>query len=252
MRRQRPMYGSNDMIDSDDFTGVDGLATQGSTDVTQNTASPGSESNPIAGYDFGLDPLSAIGNYIWVDRNSDGFQEPGEPSLPNVTVELYDGTSATPVATTVTDGNGGYLFDNLKSGTYYVRVDADTLPSGMAQTQLRLPGADFGNQDQTTVIPNSGGLTGYKVALAGGETNPTGDFGYNYATGAIGDRVWVDTDGNGVQDAGEPGIGGVTVEIRLREWHWPARHRCNRSEWQYRHGHHNHRAGRQLHLHKPA
>src|SRR6185436_6369427 len=32
-------------------------------------------------------------------------------------------------------------------------------------------------------------------------------------TGSIGDRVWYDTDGDGVQDSGEPGLGGTTVEL---------------------------------------
>src|ERR1035438_9328873 len=31
--------------------------------------------------------------------------------------------------------------------------------------------------------------------------------------GAIGDFVWLDTNQNGVQDAGEPGLNGVTVEL---------------------------------------
>ena len=30
---------------------------------------------------------------------------------------------------------------------------------------------------------------------------------------AIGDFVWLDTNGNGKQDAGEPGIAGVTVKL---------------------------------------
>ncbi len=32
--------------------------------------------------------------------------------------------------------------------------------------------------------------------------------------GSIGNRAWHDTNGNGIQDAGEPGLGGVTVELR--------------------------------------
>ena len=31
---------------------------------------------------------------------------------------------------------------------------------------------------------------------------------------AIGDRLWLDEDGDGVQDAGEAGIPNVTVELR--------------------------------------
>src|SRR5687767_14769713 len=34
----------------------------------------------------------------------------------------------------------------------------------------------------------------------------------------IGDRVWVDANRNGVQDAGEPGIDGVTVTISPGFW----------------------------------
>ncbi len=31
---------------------------------------------------------------------------------------------------------------------------------------------------------------------------------------SVGDRVWLDTNGNGLQDDGEPGVPGVTVELR--------------------------------------
>ena len=37
------------------------------------------------------------------------------------------------------------------------------------------------------------------------------DFGFIGSTASLGDRIWSDTDGDGVQDAGEPGIGGVRV-----------------------------------------
>src|SRR5437588_298258 len=40
----------------------------------------------------------------------------------------------------------------------------------------------------------------------------TVDFGY-YRPVSIGDFVWVDTNGNGIQDFGEPGINGVTVHL---------------------------------------
>ena len=35
----------------------------------------------------------------------------------------------------------------------------------------------------------------------------------NTGTGAIGDRVWIDADGDGVQDPGEAGLAGVTVQL---------------------------------------
>ncbi|MEM9888430.1 MAG: S8 family serine peptidase, partial [Bacteroidota bacterium] len=33
--------------------------------------------------------LGAIGNYVWIDEDSDGFQDEGEPGIPNVAVVLY-------------------------------------------------------------------------------------------------------------------------------------------------------------------
>ena len=53
------------------------------------------------------------------------------------------------------------------------------------------------------------------MTLAGGETNNDVDFGYQAPVllGSIGDRVWEDLNGDGVQDAGEAGINGVTVNL---------------------------------------
>ena len=42
------------------------------------------------------------------------------------------------------------------------------------------------------------------------------DFGFNIPTVSVGDLVWLDYDGDGVRDAGEPGMAGVTVTIA----HW--------------------------------
>ncbi|MCO5183272.1 MAG: carboxypeptidase regulatory-like domain-containing protein [Anaerolineae bacterium] len=176
-----------------------------------------------------VEPLGAIGNYVWVDENSDGYQDAGEPGIPGVIVKLYD-AAGTLVDTVVTDANGGYLFDDLPAGTYYVDVEdgtdsqPNTLPFSMTQTPpSTLPGQDYGNQDHgTTPIPSTS-FTGYPVTIGAGETNLTADFGYNSnpapdvngGTGDadIGDRIWIDANGNGVQDAGELGIPGVTLTL---------------------------------------
>lgn len=41
----------------------------------------------------------------------------------------------------------------------------------------------------------------------------TADFGIDENLGTIGDFVWLDTDGDGIQDAGEVGIAGVTIYV---------------------------------------
>jgi len=173
-------------------------------------------------------PLGSIGNYVWVDENSDGLQDAGEPGVPNAVVELWedgdgDGTRDTLLATTVTDSAGGYLFPGLPPGTYFVDVldgtdgTANTLPAGLTQTAPSTnPNSDFGNQDHS-------GTNGYMVMLPIGAEDLTADFGYNYnpdpdvngntGTAAIGDRVWIDTDGDGFQDPNELGLAGVTVDL---------------------------------------
>lgn len=168
----------------------------------------------------GATRTGAIGNLVWVDENSDGYQDAGEPGLANVTVQLKHCTTGAVLATTVTDTDGGYLFSGLAAGTYCVDVLESTLPVGMTQTTITTnAGADFGNQN------HSG--NGYSVTIGGSGPweNLTADFGYNTnptgdvntppsgAVAALGDRVWIDVDGDGLQDPEEVGVRGATVQL---------------------------------------
>ena len=44
------------------------------------------------------------------------------------------------------------------------------------------------------------------MSVAGGATDETADFGYYIESSSIGDFVWEDTNGDGIQDVGESGI----------------------------------------------
>ena len=171
--------------------------------------------------------LSSIGNYVWVDENNDGYQDAGEDGVPNVLVELYtpgnDGIFGSAddllARSTYTDPQGGYLFGSLPAGPYQVRIPVSNFAAnasleGMTQTTNPVnSGDDFGNQ---TLVVNGNGTSGYSIILGFGQENVTADFGYNYqpngnvngntGPGAIGDRVWVDTDGDGDQGPEEIGI----------------------------------------------
>lgn len=153
-------------------------------------------------------PSAALGNYVWLDEDGDGDQDAGEAGIPNMKVELCSADGCPPgsvLQTTYTDTNGGYLFDGLNAGTYYVRT---TPASGLNPTY----------DENGTGTPN---IT--SVTVVAGDEHLTADFGYNWSTtdetnlnsgtGAIGDRVWIDADGDGVQDGNEAGLGGVTVEL---------------------------------------
>ncbi|MCB1257396.1 MAG: carboxypeptidase regulatory-like domain-containing protein [Microthrixaceae bacterium] len=71
--------------------------------------------------DFGfVTKTYAVGDYVWIDTNKNGIQDSGEKPLAGVKVELLNAAGSV-LATTSTDANGRYVFDNLEAGTYKVR-----------------------------------------------------------------------------------------------------------------------------------
>ncbi|MGQ9829265.1 MAG: SdrD B-like domain-containing protein, partial [Roseiflexus sp.] len=151
--------------------------------------------------DFGYRGTASIGDRVWLDRDGDGVQEDGEPGIGSVTVYLdlnNNGSRDPDDPFAVTDTAGNYLIDGLPAGTYTVRVDSGTLPGGIDAT-YDLDGAG-----------TPGVVTG--VTLSSGEARTDVDFGYR-GTASIGDRVWLDRDGDGVQDMGETGVDGIVVEL---------------------------------------
>ena len=54
-----------------------------------------------------------IGNYVWKDLNRNGIQDPIEPPLANITVQLLKNNIV--VATAITNKNGNYLFSNAEN-----------------------------------------------------------------------------------------------------------------------------------------
>ena len=94
---------------------------------------------------------------------------------------------------TTTSSTGAYLFDALVPGQYRITV---TPCAGCSQTS-----------DPDTTRDNQSSF-----ALAAGEANRVQDFGYVGSSGLEG-TVWVDSNGNGVIDAGEPRIPNLTVTV---------------------------------------
>lgn len=152
--------------------------------------------------DAGLFQRVSIGDRVWRDLNANGVQEPGEPGARGITVRLLD-AGGTVIATTVTALNGAYAFDNQLPGSYSVQFVA---PGGAVLTTQ-----DFGNDNRDSDADPATGKT-QPVTLTSGQVNNTLDAGLLFA-GSIGDRVWADRDGDGQQDAEEPGIGGVIVRL---------------------------------------
>lgn len=142
-------------------------------------------------------PTGEIGDFVWYDVNGNGVQELGEPGLPGVTVTLGGAASAS----TTTDANGAYLFSGLAAGSYTVTVGT---PGGYVATTSNAGGD--ANLD-------SNGSPASVTLATDASADRTIDFGFTKGTGQIGDRVWNDANGNGIQDGGEAGIAGVTVTL---------------------------------------
>jgi hypothetical protein len=163
-----------------------------------------------ASLDFGfVVPAVSVGDFVWLDLDRDGVQDAGERGIAGVilTITRADGSPVVdvfgnPVTTTVTDADGRYSFDNLPVGRYRVMV---TTPTGMIATGAALGGDNA--LDSSTRRARSILLT------ADGERDATLDFGFVVPAVSVGDFVWLDLDRDGIQDAGERGIAGVTLTI---------------------------------------
>ena len=135
---------------------------------------------------------ASIRGVVFNDLNLNGVQGAGESGIGSVRVDLYDSTGTTLIATSITTVGGSYSFTNLLAGTYRV-VETDL--SGYVSTTLNSVTETVNAGDSATV--NFGD---YKLS-SGTLSSITG-------------IVFNDTNGNGIQDAGEVPISGVTVQLR--------------------------------------
>jgi len=161
---------------------------------------------------------ASLGDQLWVDSDGNGVQDIGEPGLSGVQVKLFtDCEGNTLVGTTTTNVNGNYYFTNLAAGAYYLRV---TEPAGYHFTLMDA----ILDEDYDSDV-DSGGYS-YCLNIAAGSETINVDVGLvpntpptatptptAVNTASLGDQVWVDSDGNGVQDIGEPGLSGVQVKL---------------------------------------
>ena len=155
-----------------------------------------------AGLNFGYYLPVIIGDYVWNDANANGVQESGETGLAGVAVTLSgtDGSGRAVNASTNTDAAGHYYFV-APPGTYTVSV---ATPVGFTPT---LAGQGTPATDSN---PSPSATTPAFLSSGGGDL--TVDFGF-YQPVIIGDWVWNDVNANGIQDAGETGLAGVTVNL---------------------------------------
>ncbi|WP_433673986.1 SdrD B-like domain-containing protein [Microbacterium gorillae] len=186
----------------------------------ENSTAPGEADLPTidAGYAPAVAPVPvSVGDYVWVDADRDGIQDKGEKPLPGVEVKLFD-ADGNLVGTTKTDEDGYYVFTDLTPGAEYTVQFPTTVTVGGVEYPLTTPGA--GSDRGADSNPGADGkytfnapTSGDNSAEPGQADDPTIDAGYVIPSVSVGDFVWLDTDRDGVQDAGEPGIPGVTLTL---------------------------------------
>ena len=148
--------------------------------------------------DQGFYKLATLGDFVWNDKNGNGFQAANEEGIPNARVNLI--RNGVTIDSKVTDNTGFYMFTNIVPGVYDVEF---VKPDGWAYTSP---------QGQESSAFDSDGPTAFDVNLESGEVEDKIDQGF-YGSGRIGDFVWHDQNANGIQESGEPGIEGATVEL---------------------------------------
>ncbi|GAB2558358.1 SdrD B-like domain-containing protein [Spirosoma areae] len=145
---------------------------------------------------------ASLGDFVFADNNGNGVQDGTDTPIPGVTVTLLDGLN-TPINSTTTDVNGLYSFTDLTPGVPY--SVSFTTPLNYSATTPNV-GNDVTDSDPV------GGLTA-PVTLTSGENNTTLDAGFFLPTAQLGDFVFEDSNRNGQQNTGEPGIPNVSVSL---------------------------------------
>jgi uncharacterized repeat protein (TIGR01451 family) len=174
------------------------LLSLNSSDIVN--LSPGENDTTI---DSGFYKTASLGDFVFNDANNNGIQDVAEAGVAGVKVELINPANGSVIATTTTNANGGYSFSGLTPGDYQVKF---TSPTGYSFST-----ANLGDDSKDSDADGTTGLT-QKVTLISGEFNGTLDAGL-VQLASLGDRVWLDNNGNGIQDAGETGVSGVTVTL---------------------------------------
>jgi hypothetical protein len=164
---------------------------------------------------FGSRVVSAVGDLtvrVYTDSDRDGQYDSGEPGVSGVPVSVYN-TDNNLLFSVNTNASGLAIFPNTPNGDYRVEVTnpGNGAPNG---TVISLPGSTTPGQDNALVffvtinnapVQRDVGLR--SLDASGVDTGaPAG-----YRTIVV--RAWDDRDANGIQDAGEPGINGLTLGL---------------------------------------
>jgi protocatechuate 3,4-dioxygenase beta subunit len=150
-------------------------------------------------------PISLAGT-VYADGNLNNVQDSGDAGIKGVQLALqeFNGAKYITIATTTTDAQGKYHFDNMLPGTYQV---AEVQPGGYFSVGAR---AGTVNGATRGIVINADTIG--QIDLLGGEDTIHNDFSEALPARLSG-QVYHDRNNDGTMQAGEPGIGGVTLQV---------------------------------------
>lgn len=221
---------SSSLISQESGFEIQVIFPNGDAATIENVTGPGIDSNiDDAGYsnlfslnaggsqtvNAGLVAQSIVSGKVWMDSNGDGILDNGESGLQGITVNFDDADGAT-LQTTTTDANGNYQFQTSpaelnqinSSGTSQFEIQV-IIPSGDAAT---IP---FASSTGIYSSINASGYTPvYTLPATGGMSNINGGLVTgNGPWASVGGEVYLDSNVNGFQDNGEPGLQAINVNV---------------------------------------
>lgn len=187
--------GGNDIKDSD---------ANPTTGLTRSVRLTPGENN--LNFDAGFyQPVTSLGDFVFVDSNKDGIQQPAEPGIPGVVVALLDGKNSL-VTSTTTTSTGAYSFTGLTPGVPY--SVSFVSPTGYTSTSALTGGNGALDSDADPITGQTRSVT-----LALGENNTSLDAGFYVPSASLSGMVFADANKDGIQQPAEPGINGVLTTL---------------------------------------
>ena len=149
--------------------------------------------------DLGFVQYSSLSGSVW---NMDGSQT----NVAGLAISLRDGGTGKEIASAATANDGSFIFEKLYPGSY-------TLSCQLPENYRFARSLDTASRP-SVITSDSSPMAGDSsvIALAMGEKKTAQDIGIG-AMGKLGDIAWLDLDGNGMQDAGEPGVPGIEITL---------------------------------------
>ncbi len=146
---------------------------------------------------------NAIEGILWRDSNANGLIDADEPDRFGDVMVVLRQTNGMSMGYLYTGPDGVYRFNGLPDGTYEVEV-------------VDVYHLMFGYQSSPFVLPKGGSAAAIAhISVSGGSVNTLGNIGFYLPYAELGNRVWYDINGNGLQDGGEPGLPGVQVSLTV-------------------------------------